>query len=114
MNYPVGIEYLVGAVSTWVGVLLHSMEVNNLRDVEDLTSYFEKVPVYDRWLAKAVGNKVAFVSFFGAFFLSIGLLAVPVVGPYLAMAAGLAFGWDTLKVKKIKKSLVSPVDKDAD
>ena len=113
VNEQVGIQYLVGVLALWGGVLYHSWEVNNLTGVKDLASYIKGLPKYDRFLAKWTGPKVALASFAGAFLLSLGLLSIPAVGPYLALAVGGAFVYDALKAKKLKKSLAAkPVNED--
>lgn len=101
----VGIHYLISTVAFWGASIFHNFAVNNLDGIDDPKAYLEALPKYDRFLAKASETLVMGGTLVGAFLLTIGFLAIPVVGPFLLAAAAVAVFLDLLKVKRIKKGL---------
>jgi hypothetical protein len=101
----VGFEYLIGAVALVGGALAHTFEVNSLDGVDDPALYLKSLPGYDRFLAKWTQHQAVAATMVGSFVATILCLSIHGAGPWLAMALGGAFVYDTLKVKKLKKSM---------
>jgi len=103
----VGIEVFLGFVLLGVGTVFHNWYVNNVDDLpaESLKAYLDGLKKWNVWVATKTAGKAMGVSFLLGFGAVVLLESIPVVGPYLTLAAGLAVLLDLLSVIRLKKSL---------
>lgn len=101
----VGVQYFLGAIALCGGAIIHNFEVNNILNVADTVEYGKRLSKLNRLMAENATGLVMGATLAGAFVATIAIMSIPVVGPFLALAAGGYLAYDYLKVKKLKKSI---------